>query len=288
MRSIRNKNIAYLYVLPASLFLLAIFIYPLFYGLYLSLHSTKEGFANLIFVGLKNYIDAFKAGSFWVSFNNTIIYTIASVITTVLLGFIVAVLLDRIKKGAIIYRVLLILPLGIAPVVSGSTWAMMMNPLTGIINYILGILNLPEPLWHTGFSTAMLSVIIIETWQWTPFPLFIIYSGLQMVPDEPLEAAEIDGASFLQRLRYIIIPLTWPIIAIAIIFRVIGASRSFDIIYAVTKGGPGYATETFIIQAYQASFRFYNIERGLVIASILFIITIISSYFLIRISKQRS
>lgn len=287
MRTRKEQKIAYLFTLPAFLFLLGIFIYPLFYGLYLSLHSTKAGFGSLQFKGFANYIEILSSNIFWIGFKNTIIYSIGGVGLTVGIGLLIALLLNSIKKGRAFYRTLLIIPLGICPVVSSMTWQMMFNPLNGIINYVLTILHLPTSMWHTEINTAMITVIIIETWQWTPFPLLIIYSGLQMVPEEPLEAALIDGASTWQRIRYITIPMVWPIIAIAIIFRVIGTLRSFDIIHIITKGGPGYATDTLINQAFQKSFSFFKLEYGLVVGNILLILTIIICIFLVKTMRKR-
>ncbi len=278
-----DRGAAFFLTLPVLIFLLAIFIYPLLYGLYLSLHSSAKGLSNLQFVGLKNYWDILTSQLFWLGMKNTIVYTVGTVGFTVGFGLAIALLLNSItSRGVWIYRAILILPLGMSAVVSGMTWQMMMNPLSGIINYVLKTLGLPTPLWHTGIDTAMLSVIIIESWQWTPFPLFIIYAGLQMLPQEPFEAAKIDGASAWQQMRYITLPLAWPLIGIALTFRLIGAFRSFDILYAVTKGGPGRATDTLIIQAYQESFSYFRLEYGLVVGIVMMAITIVMCALLLR------
>jgi multiple sugar transport system permease protein len=273
---------AFILTLPVLLFLLTFFVYPLLYGLYLSLHSSSKGLANLQFIGLKNYQEILTSGLFWLGMKNTVVYTIGTVGGTVGLGLAIGLLLNSIERGVWIYRAILILPLGMSAVVSGMTWQMMMNPLSGIINYVLQAVGLPTSLWHTGLTSAMISVIIIETWQWTPFPLFVIYAGLQMLPQEPFEAAKIDGATSWQRLRYITLPLVWPVIGIALTFRLIGAFRSFDILYAVTKGGPGRATDTLIIQAYQESFSYFRIEYGLVVGIVMMLVTIAMCALLLR------
>lgn len=265
---------AYLLTVPVVVFLLGVFIYPLMFGIYMSLSSTKLGLGRLEFVGLKNFTEVLSSKLFWQGAKNTIIFTIGAVGLTVGIGLLIALLLNSVNRGARIYQIILILPLGISSVVTGMTWQMMFNPLFGIINFFLGSLGLPGSLWHTGIDSAMLSVIIIETWQWTPFALFIIYAGLQMLPEEPFEAAMIDGASSWQRLRYVTLPLVWPAIGIAFMFRLIGAFRSFDIIYTTTKGGPGRATDTLIIQGYQESFTYYRLEYGLVIGLVVLTVTI--------------
>jgi multiple sugar transport system permease protein len=277
-----ERGAALILTLPVLLFLLAIFIYPLFYGIYLSFHSTSKGLANLQYVGLKNYWDILTSQLFWLGMKNTVVYTVGTVGLTVGFGLGIALLLNSIEKGVWIYRAILILPLGMSAVVSGMTWQMMMNPLSGIINYLLQSVGLPTSLWHTGINSAMISVIIIESWQWTPFPLFVIYAGLQMLPQEPFEAARIDGASAWQQMRFITLPLAWPVIGIALTFRLIGAFRSFDILYAVTKGGPGRATDTLIIQAYQESFSYFRFEYGLVVGIAMMLITIAMCAALLR------
>lgn len=277
-----ERGAGYVLTLPVFVFLIAIFIYPLGYGFYLSLHSSRAGLRELSFVGFKNYLDILSSELFWLGIKNTAIYTIGGVGITVGLGFFVALLLHSIKRGVWLYRAILILPLGVSAVVSGMTWQMMFNPMTGIINHVLSSVGLPTSLWHTGISSAMITVIIIEGWQWTPFPLFIIYAGLQMLPAEPYESAKIDGANAWQQIRYITIPLLWPLISLALTLRLIGTFRAFDILYAVTKGGPGRATDTLIIQAYQESFSYFRLEYGLVVGIVMLLITVAMSALLVR------
>lgn len=282
MRIDSERRTAYLLTLPVVIFLLGIFIYPLVFGVYMSLSSTKLGLGKVEFVGLKNFAEVLSSTLFWQGARNTLVYTVGGVSLTVGLGLLIALLLNSVNRGVRIYRAILILPLGISAVVTGMTWQMMLNPLFGIVNFLLRFLGLPESLWHTGIDSAMLSVIIVETWQWTPFPLFIMYAGLQMLPKEPLEAAMIDGASGWQKLRYVTLPLAWPTIGIALTFRLIGAFRSFDIIYVMTKGGPGRATDTLIVQAYQETFIYYRLEYGLVVGLVMLIVTICMSGTIIK------
>ncbi len=281
MKMKAEKGAVLIFVLPTLVFLLLVFIYPLFYGVYLSLHSTAAGLRALSFVGLRNYVSVLSSSLFWLGVRNTIVYTVGTVGLTVGFGLAIAVLLNRIRTGVWVYRALLILPLGVSPVVTGMTWQMMFDPLAGIVNHLLTLVGLPTSLWHTGFETAMLSVIIIESWQWIPFPLFIIYAGLQMLPHEPFEAATIDGATIIQQIRYITLPLIAPVLGLATTLRFIGAFRSFDILYVVTKGGPGRATDTLILQAFQESFSFYRFEYGLVVGKIMLLITLGVSVLLV-------
>jgi multiple sugar transport system permease protein len=282
MKMKAEKGAILILTLPVIVFLLVIFIYPLLYGFHLSLHSTRQGLKAQEFVGFKNYIDVLSSSLFWLGMKNTLLYTAGTVGITVGLGLLIALLLNSINSFVWFYRAVLILPLGMSAVVAGMTWQMMLNPLSGIVNHLLKLAGLPGSLWHTGMETAMISVVLIESWQWTPFPLFIIYAGLQMLPQEPYEAAIIDGATAWQRIRFITLPLVAPIIGLAFMFRLIGAFRSFDILYAVTKGGPGRATDTLIIQAYQESFSYYRLEYGLVVGTVMLILTLAVCVFLLR------
>jgi multiple sugar transport system permease protein len=195
--------------------------------------------------------------------------------------------LNTIKRGLAIFRTIFILPLAVTPVVAGFTFGMMFNPLFGVVNYILhSLFRIPPIGWATAIKTALLTIIIIDTWQWTPFMIVILYAGLQMLPDDTLEAAKLDGANWFQEIRFIIIPLLKPIFIIGLIFRVMDAFRTFDVIYAVTKGGPGNATETMVIRAFLESLKYYRLEIGAVYGVILLIITFIVAKYALKLMPK--
>jgi len=271
------RRLPYLLTLPVTITLFMLVIYPLIYAIYMSLISTGGGLQHSKFVGLKNFVDILSSPIFWVIAKNTAFFVISTVSLTFIVGLLVALLLNSIKRGVSIYRTIFILPLGITPVVAGLTWGMMFNPLFGIVNFLLKFIGLPPLGWATDINLAMPTVIIIDVWQWTPFTMLILYAALQMLPNEPFEAAVVDGASNWQKITYITLPLLKPAMIIALIFRLMDAFRSFDVIYTVTKGGPGYATETLIIQAYLESFRFHKLEYGAAIGLIMLIVTIFIS-----------
>ena len=278
----KQKRFAYALTLPISVVLLGLLIFPLIFSVYISTMSTAAGLQKLQFVGLRNYKEVFTSSIFFNSVKNTVIFVLATVSTTTIVGFSIALLLNDIKRCAGIFRTLLITPLAIAPVVAGLTWGMMFNPLFGVVNYLLGFLGIPPLGWATEIKTALITIIIIDTWQWTPFMMIILYAGIQMIPVETYEAARIDGANRFQETMYITIPLLKPIFIIALIFRVMDAFRSFDIIYTVTRGGPGNATETIVIRAYLASIKYHRLEIGAVIGIILLIITFIVSKYALK------
>ncbi|NPV54271.1 MAG: sugar ABC transporter permease [Firmicutes bacterium] len=203
-----------------------------------------------------------------------------------ILGLGLALILNSIGKGVAIYRTIFILPIAVSPVVTGLTWNMLLNPLYGVVNYLIGLFGIRPLGWTTDIALALPSVIMIDVWQWTPFMMLILYAGLQMLPKEPFEAALIDGASPFQCFWSVTIPLLKPIMAIALIFRGLEAFKAFDVIYTITKGGPGHATETWIIRAYLESFRFHRLEVGAVIGVIMLIVTLIICKRVVRVLDQ--
>jgi multiple sugar transport system permease protein len=281
-----QKRFAYTLTLPIVIVLLGLLIFPLIFSVYISTQSSLEGLDELKFVGLRNYQEAFTNSIFRHSVYITFIFVIISVGLTTVLGFFVAHLLNGIDRGVGIFRTIYMLPLAITPVIVGLTFGMMFNPLFGVINYLMGLIHIPPLGWATEIETALLTVIIIDTWQWTPFMIIILYAGLQMLPVETYEAAKLDGASWFQEIKFITIPLLKPILMIAIIFRFMDAFRSFDIIYVVTHGGPGHATETMVMRAYLESLKYFRLEMGAVIGIILLILTFTGTKYALKVMPK--
>lgn len=273
----RSSKLPYIFVLPVTITLFALVIYPLIYAVFISLHSTSRGIHQAQFVGLRNFINLLSSAIFWNALKNTAIFTAGTVGLTFLLGLLIALLLRSVRRGLNIYRVIFILPLGVSPVVAGLTWGMMLNPLFGVVNFFLGFLGIRGLGWATDIKLALPTVIMIDVWQWTPFMMIILYAGLQMLPKDCFEAAMVDGASAWRNFIHITLPLLRPIIVIALIFRLMEAFKSFDIIYTVTKGGPGHATETMIVRAYLESLKYHKLEYGAVIGLIMLVMTILIS-----------
>jgi multiple sugar transport system permease protein len=169
------------------------------------------------------------------------------------------------------------LPLAIMPVVSGLTFGMMLNPALGVVNQLLAMIGVAGPGWATTTGTALITVILIDVWQWTPFCFVIIHAGFRSLSREHHEAATVDGASAMQELLFISIPMLKSILLITAIFRFMEAFKAFDTIYVVTQGGPGRATETLIVRAFMEGFRFYKPHTMAVIGLVLLVVTAISA-----------
>jgi multiple sugar transport system permease protein len=239
------------------------------------------------FIGVLNYIKALLSSDFWTALGTTAVYTAATVVVEFGLGLAVALLLNGEFVGRSVVRSIAIIPLAVTPVVVGLVWRVLYNTDYGLINFILHELGLPTSKWIAGMSTALISVVIVDIWQWTPFATLILLAGLQTVPIDVLEASKIDGASGLQRFRYVTLAFLRTPILVVLLFRTIDSFKVFDNIYALTMGGPGSATETLSMHLYIQGFR--NRHMGYASAmGILFLIvvTLICQLFIRVIDNQ--
>ena len=184
----------------------------------------------------------------------TLIYVVGAVGLQMVLGFTIAYLISRRTRGRGIMTTLFLVPMMLSPVVVGLFWKFMLDAQFGVVNSFLGTLGLGQVEWLTNQRLALLSVIIVDTWQWTPFIMLIALAGLTAVPRYLYEAASIDRASEWFRFRHITLPLVWPLLLIAVLFRAIEAFRLFDLVYILTQGGPGVSTETLSFHVYKVAF----------------------------------
>jgi len=284
---VRNRWFLF-FVLPAVLILFAVTIYPFIYCLTLSLKSFSTRTLQIgEFVGLANYASLFKEISIYQSIARTMIFTGISVLGSTLIALTLSLFLYRPFPGYKIFRSLFIIPMVMTPVVVGLTWKILYNPIYGFFNAVLRSIGLQGPNWLSNSSIALFSVILVDIWQWTPFLLLICLAGLDSLPLGPLEAASIDGATKFQIIRYIIIPLLFPTLRIAVLIRAIDAVKTFDIIYVLTRGGPGSATETLTLLGYLKGFQFFHLEVGAAISIVLLIILIPLVQFYIKLCSKK-
>jgi multiple sugar transport system permease protein len=203
------------------------------------------------------------------------------------LGTAAALAFARPFPGRGLLRTVFSLPMMATPVSIALIWQMMFHPQLGILNYLLSLVGIgPQP-WIFSRTSALPSLALVETWQWTPFVMLIVLGGLAALPTEPYEAARIDGASRWQVIRYVTIPLVWPYIMVAIILRAIDALKTFDIIYVMTQGGPGTASETLNIFLYLQAFAFFNIGFASAVVVVYFLILMVMSVGLM-ITRQKT
>ena len=279
-----DRYAKYYLIVPAIMYLLLIGIFPLIYSFVLSFLNWDVATGKpMTFAGLGNYIELFKDWRFRVTLLNTIIFVVAAISFEVIFGLGLALLLNRKLRGQTIFRVLLILPLMTTPVAAGYTWRMLYHVTNGPINHILGLLHLPIIPWLSSSSTALMSIIITDVWQWTPFVFIILLAGLQSLPTEPFEAAAVDGASRTQIFFYLTLPMISSVLIITILLRLVEALRIFDIIYVMTAGGPGITTESSTMYAKLVGLTQFRVGYSAAIAYVLLILSIIFFIILTRI-----
>lgn len=281
-----DRHVWVLYLAPATLVLVAVTIIPLFYLLYNSLtnYDLRRAYLGRSFTGLANYRTMLTDGTFWDSVRVALTVTAGVVVVQLTLGMLLAILFSREFPGKRVVRSLFLLPLITTPVVVGLTWRMLYNSDLGMINYLLGSVGLPTPLWLASTRLALPSIVITDTWHAVPFVTLMFLAGLQSLPNEPQEAAKIDGAGYWRRFVDITLPQMRPLIFLALIFRATDAIRMFDLIYVMTSGGPANATQTLNMYAYKVGFQFLNIGYGSALAVVLMLVCIAISFVLVRYS----
>jgi len=271
----RGDREGYLFVFPALLFLTLILIFPLAYAAFLAFREVLPQFA-MKFVGLANFKKALSDPHFWGSLRITVFFTVVSVLLHMVLGFVLALMLSQHLKGSVLFRLLLLMPWMVSQVVAGVTWRWILNAQYGAANALLkkiGILVTDLP-WLADVHLAMLSIILAYAWQCFPFVMIMLYAGLQTIPKEQYEAAQIDGASSLQVLRFVTIPNLQYVILVTSLMDFIWAFRAFDFVKIMTDGGPLRSTELLSILVYRTSFEYYQFGYASAIALLMLLIVL--------------
>ncbi len=281
-----EKNLRYLFPLPAVLFVVVLMVFPVAYTFFLSFTDwTLTSGRPLSVVGLKSYLQVLKEPRFLEALGRTFYFTFGSVIVEMLLGTALALILNRSFKGKGVVKTLLLLPLVATPVAIGIVWNLFYDPTIGILNYVLSVLKLPQSGWVSDAKSVMPSLIIVDIWQWTPMITIIVLAGLAGLSSEPYESAMVDGASARQVLFHITLPMLMPTILTAVILRAIDALKTYDIIYSMTGGGPGYASENLNVLAFKYSFEYFRMGQSAVMLVFLFIIVLLFSLLVMRLRR---
>ena len=280
----RERRFAVALLAPALLLLLLITTAPLVYLLWASVQRLDMSMPWMSgFAGLGNYAKMGGDPRFWNSLVLTVVYTGSTVVLQVLVGLALALLVLQIPKGQAVFRIAAILPIVLAPVVVGLFWrTLVLAPDFGLVDLVTRALGLGSHNWLGDPQLALISVIAIHTWQWTPFAFLVLLATLATLPPDVFEAARLDRAGAWQRFRYITLPLIRPAIVMVIILRTMTALSAFAAIFAATGGGPGSSTEILNLYAYRTSFTELNIGYGASLATVLLAITLAVSYLLFR------
>ena len=245
------------YILPTVLVLGTMTLYPIGYVVWMSLNHWTWG-GDATFSGVQNYRLLWLKGSFLIALTNTVIFAVSAVAVELALGMILALAANRVTKGAGMFRVLLILPLMVSGIAVALVWKVLLDPTFGIINMVLGTLGLPQPNWLGSPDMAMPSLVMVETWWQTGFVFIILAAALKSLPEEPFEAARLEGANGWQMFRHLTLPMLKPVIVTVVVFRLIDTLKVFDLVFGLTGGGPLRRTEAVQTRAYQTAFQFSN------------------------------
>ena len=272
-------------VAPSIFLLLLIGVFPLVYLILVSFQNITMTDADTSFQGLLNYRLLFGDRRLWEALLHTLVFILVALPVELVLGLLMAQLFIERIPGRAVFVALLVLPVLVSPIVAGATWSLMFDNRFGPINQILG--------WFAGQDVALLwtikpylvypAILMAEVWQWTPFMFLLLLAALSAVDKSQLEAASIDGASYWRIFRKIILPAIWPVMAVAILIRALDLFRLFDVVWALTKGGPGTMTETVSIFAYVKGFQ--QFETSYTAAVALMIIVLLSAIVMAALKK---
>ncbi len=283
----KNRTLAAL-LLPGLIIIFFVFAVPILYSIYLSLLNFSRGVADPSFVGLDNYFHLFRDDAFWHSIRLTLYFVVWAVAIEIVLGLLIALLLNEKFWGVKLLRVLLLLPWAIPWVVNGIMWRWIYNPHFGPLNRLLrqfGFIT-RNINWLGEPARAMRMMILADVWKETSFIALLFLAGLQTIPEDYYEVAKIEGANILQRFYHITLPAIKPVLFVALSLRTIWAFKSFDLVYALTQGGPSRGTNLINFHIYQVTFRSLNFSYGatlsLILTLIILIITVIYYQVMIK------
>lgn len=264
---------SWLYLAPALVLLLGILGYPVINALWTSLnHSVLTNPDGDRFTGLANYRAIFADSAFYSALWHTVLWAAANLFFQIVLGMALALLMHQKLKGRAFFRSIVIIPWVVPSVVVALIWRYLLDPTSGPINQALVALGISHnpPLWLANESTAMPVVIALSVWKWTPFVAVILLAGLQSIPEELYEAATIDGAGAVKRLRYVILPNIRTSLALASLLTIGYSVNNFNGIWLFTQGGPIGATETLTTLAYRKAFSTFDLGGAAAVAVVLF------------------
>jgi len=282
-KSMSDRWFSILLITPAMIIIVFFALFPLGYAVDLSFRYadlTRRGIQE--FVGLNNYRYVLFDKPFWRSLQITVTFAFFAVVIEMLLGIFIAFLINGVRVAKGLIRSLLILPLATAPAVTGLFWRYLYDTQFGLYNYFLGLVDWAQPNWLGDISIALWAVIIFDVWQWTPFVALIVLAGLQSLPREPFEAAELDGASYFRVLRRLTFPMLMPVIFLVGVLRAIDALRLYDSVAVLTRGGPGTATETMTYYLYRNGLQFFRMDYASAMALLFLYALVVASGFALR------
>lgn len=276
-----NNRLKYFFLLPAVLWVLAFTVYPLLYSLRLSFFNVRIGQED-IFIGLTNFARAFSDANALNSARVTLIFVVGGVFMQLTLGLLFAMLFSRPLPARSVLRTVMTLPLFATPIAVGFLFFTIFYEEGGLVNSLIGI-KVP---WLSDPDWALVSVMLVDTWQWTPFVFIVLLAAIQGIPEEYYEAARLETARGWDLFRHITLPVLQPTIILVLVLRVAEAFKVFDIPFTLTTGGPGAATQVFSMFIYRTGRRFFDFGYASALAYLLLIVVLVLVMFFFRRIRQ--
>ena len=276
LSGLSDRAIAWLFISPTIALLLAINIFPLLWTIYMSFTNFKAnmGWVKYKSVGIGNYVDILTDADLWTSMQTTAHFVFWSILFEVLIGFGLALAINRKFRGHGFWTTIILLPMMLSPAVVGNFWTFLFQPQIGLFNYVVAFFSGADPASFQMIGDVELApwtIVLVDTWMWTPYVMLICLAGLRSIPDSIYEAAEVDRASALRRFWSVTLPMVMPFLMLAVLFRAIENFKMFDMVNLLTNGGPGSLTETVSITLKRAAFEKWQTGWSSALAIILFV-----------------
>jgi multiple sugar transport system permease protein len=283
----RDQRFGLLMAAPGLAALMLVVLFPILFTLWTSVYDfTLIHPVHDIFVGLTQYASSLRDGAFRHALWVTTGFVLAVVALEFLIGFAVALALNSVERGRAIYYAILLCPLLMTPVVVGLIWRMFLHPTLGIVNYLLGLIGLGPVNWLGDPTNAFWTLVMVDIWHQVSFMVVLLLAGLAALPREPFEAARLEGAGAIRAFLYVTLPLMRPVIAVTLLIRLIFAVRTYDLIYIMTRGGPGDATDLVSYFIYRQAFVTLNLGQASAMSVILLLIVLALTAWLHRYMRS--
>ncbi len=280
---LHDRRFGYLFISPAVIILSIVILAPIAIAIITSFYDYTLINRSLdTFIGLKNYFESISNEKFIHASIVTISFVFFVVLLEFLIGFLIAILLNQVEKFRNIYYFILLIPLLINPVVVGLIWRMFLHPQLGILNYLIGFIGVEPINWLGDPQNAFLTIIFVDIWHQVSFMIILLLAGLASIPEEPYEAARVDGANAFEQFKDITLPYMRPVIIITLLIRLIFALKTYDLIYIMTKGGPGDATDLISYYIYRSAFIGLDLGQAASMSVFLLIVVCIIVYPLFK------
>lgn len=287
MNNFVNKHIKWVFSLPALIFMMVMIAVPIVMTFVFSLNDWNLLMGNgMRFNYGQNYIEVLTSKEFWQSLGITFYYTILATVAEMLLGLAIAMVLNQNFRGKNVVKTIVLLPYMMAPVAVGLMWMLFYEPSSGLMNFIFTTVGLPRSAFVSAKETVIPAIAAVETWQMTPMVVIVCLAGLSSLPTDPIEAARVDGATPVQSFFKVTLPLMTQTLFSIGLLRFIDVFKSFDLIYAMTKGGPANASRTLNLYAYETAFSYYKFGLSSTMLMLLFFIVLLLSVLVMKIQRR--